>query len=90
MLCTAIDDAASIILACIIAKAETTEEYFKLFKQLAVSYGIPATFYTDRRTTFVFNGDKEVSKRARIQFEQACHRLGAGIIKTSNAAARGA
>lgn len=86
---TAIDDATSIILACIIAKAETTEGYFKLFKQLVVSYGIPATFYTDRRTTFVFNGYKEVSKRARIQFEQACHRLGVGIIKTSNAAAKG-
>lgn len=86
---TAIDDTTSIILACIIAKAETTEGCFKLFKQLAVSYGIPAAFYADRHTTFVFNGDKEVSKRARIQFEQARHRLGVNIINTSNAVAKG-
>lgn len=86
---TAIDDATSTILATVITKAETTEGYFTLFKRLIKAYGVPRTFYTDRRTTFVFNGDSEVSKKARVQFDQACRRLGVDIIKTSNAAAKG-
>lgn len=42
-----------------------------------------------RRTTFTFNGDKEVAKRAKIDFKRACDRLGIDIITTSAAQAKG-
>lgn len=86
---TAIDDATSLVLAAIIAKTETTEGYFRLFRQLISNYGVPKTFYTDRRTSFVFNGDKEIAKRAKVQFDWACKTLGVDIIKTSNPQAKG-
>lgn len=86
---TAIDDATSIVLASYVARVESTEGYFQLLKDLIQSYGAPRTLYTDKRTTFTFNGDKEIAKRARIHFKQACTRLGIDIIATSTAQAKG-
>ena len=86
---TAIDDATSIVLACYVAKVESTEGYFQLLRRLIQRYGVPRTLYTDRRATFIFNGDKEIAKRARIHFKQACTRLGIDIIATSIAQAKG-
>lgn len=42
-----------------------------------------------RRTTFTFNGDKEVAKRAKIHFKRACDRLGIDIITASTAQTKG-
>lgn len=87
----AIDDASSNILAGHFAKAETTEAYFTLVRDIFVNpnYGVPSLFYTDNRTSFTFNGDKNVSKRAKVHFKQACNRLGIDIITTSIPEAKG-
>ena len=86
---TAIDDATSLVLAAHIAKVESTEGYFRLLEKILKSHGVPQTLYTDKRTTFTFNGDKEVAKRAKVHFKRACDRLGISIISTSTAQAKG-
>ena len=86
---TAIDDATSLVLSAHIAKVESTEGYFRLLEKLVNAHGVPRTLYADRRTTFTFNGDKEVAKRAKIHFKRACDRLGIDIITTSTAQAKG-
>lgn len=86
---TAIDDATSLVLAAHIAKVESTEGYFRLLEKPVNTHGVPRTLYADRRTTFTFNGDKEVAKRAKIHFKRACDRLGIDIITTSTAQAKG-
>lgn len=73
---TAIDGATSLVLAAHIAKVESTEGYFRLLEKLVNAHGVPRTLYADRRTTFTFNGDKEVAKRAKVHFKRACDRLG--------------
>lgn len=85
----AIDDATSIVLAAYIAKTETTQGYFELLRRLIANYGIPKALYTDKRTTFGFNGDKEAATRAKVHFERACARLGIEIIRTSIPQAKG-
>lgn len=87
----AIDDASSNILAGHFAKAETTEAYFTLVKDILInsSYGVPRLFYTDNRTSFTFNGDKSVSERAKVHFKRACNSLGIEIITTSVPEAKG-
>ena len=56
---TAIDDATSLVLAAHIAKVEPTEGYFRLLEKLVNAHGVPRTLYTNRRTTFTFNGERK-------------------------------
>ena len=87
----AIDDATSVILGACFDYQETTATYFKVVHQIITNpdYGVPKCFYTDRRATFVFNRGEEANKKARIQFQTACNRLGIGIITTSSSQAKG-
>lgn len=66
----AIDDAASVILGGLFALEETTEAYFKLVHEIVTNpaYGVPSIFYTDRRSTFVFNGSKSKGREAKLMF----------------------
>jgi len=78
----AVDDSNSSILAGYFAKEETLAGYYEIFRQILEGYGIPDTFYTDRRTVFWH-------KAGSTQFEQACQDLGVRIISTSVAQAKG-
>ena len=53
--------------------------------QILINYGIPAMFYTDRRTVFEYKR-KDRSSDAEdtfTQFSYACHNLGIEIKTTS-------
>lgn len=84
----AIDDATSKILGGYFCKEETLHGYFQLFKQILLSYGVPRTFYTDRRTVFDYKRDQAALCK-NIQFKRVCHELGVDIISTSVAQAKG-
>lgn len=84
----AIDDATSKILGDYFCKEETLYGYYQIFKQILLSYGIPKTFYTDRRTVFDYKRGKTALNK-NIQFKRVCHELGVNIIATSIAQAKG-
>lgn len=82
----AIDDSDSSILAGYFAKQETLLGYYEIFRQILEGYGIPDTFYTDRRTVF---WHKVGYGSEPTQFERTCQDLGVEIISTSVAQAKG-
>jgi hypothetical protein len=84
----AIDDATSQILAAHFEAQETLRGYYVITYRIIESYGIPGTFYTDRRTVFEFMSGKR-KQAEHIQFKQACSQLGIEIITTSVAQAKG-
>ena len=84
----AVDDAGSSILAGHFCKQETLEGYFEITHQIYMTYGIPGTFYTDKRTVFEYMTQKMQTK-ARTQFNNACHKLGIEVIATSVPEAKG-
>jgi len=86
----AIDDSDSSILAAHFMKTETLTGYFKIFHQILLDYGIPDTFYTDRRIVFDRSSmGKGKNNSKPTQFERACLDLGVEIVSTSVAQAKG-
>jgi hypothetical protein len=63
----AIDDATSMILGAHFEKQETTKGYYHIFYQILTNFGIPTTFYTDNRSSFMYSAGK-TDKDAHIQF----------------------
>lgn len=59
--------------------------------QILTKYGIPMSFYSDRRTIFEYYSKKmvDIEKDTFTQFEAACDKLGIEIITTSIAQAKG-
>lgn len=58
----AIDDATSIVVACILMEQETCLDYQLLMRDTIQHYGIPECLYTDYRTVFQSNqANKEMS-----------------------------
>jgi transposase-like protein len=84
----AIDDATSRILAGWFEPQETLHGYYQITKQILEAYGIPQTFYTDRRTVFAHVSTKQEAA-IHTQFQAACSQLGIELLATSSPQAKG-
>lgn len=87
----AIDDATGNILGAFFDHQETLLGYYNVFHQILSNYGIPAMFYTDRRTVFEYKQSKstKLEKDTFTQFSYACKQLGVDIKTTSIPQAKG-
>lgn len=87
----AIDDSTSTIVGAYFDRQETLNGYYHVFHQILDTYGIPAMFYTDRRTVFEYKrtNSNKVENDTFTQFSYACHQLGVQIKTTSVAQAKG-
>ena len=50
----AVDDATGEVVGAYFDNQETLKGYYNVFYQILTNYGIPAMFYTDRRTVFEY------------------------------------
>lgn len=87
----AIDDATGNVLGAFFDTGETIRGYYEMTYQILTKYGIPMSFYSDRRTIFEYYSKKmvDIEKDTFTQFEAACDKLGIEIITTSIAQAKG-
>ena len=87
----AIDDATSMIVGAYFDVQETLNGYYNVFHQILTHYGIPAMFYTDRRTVFEYKKKKtnQIEHDTFTQFSYACHQLGVELKTTSVPQAKG-
>lgn len=87
----AIDDATGEIVGAYFDTQETLKAYYNVFYQILTNYGIPAMFYTDRRTVFEYKRKNTAfdDEDTFTQFSYACHQLGVEIKTTSVAQAKG-
>ena len=87
----AIDDSTGTIVGAYFDQQETLNGYYHVFHQILTHYGIPAMFYTDRRTVFEYKRkcEDKVEKDTFTQFSYACHQLGVQIKTTSVPQAKG-
>lgn len=87
----AIDDSTSQIVGAYFDEQETLNGYYNVFHQILTIHGVPAMFYTDRRTVFEYQqkSTKKVENDTLTQFGYACHQLGVDLKVTSVAQAKG-
>lgn len=87
----AIDDATGEVVGAYFDTQETLRAYYHVFYQILNDYGIPAMFYTDRRTVFEYKRKNTAfdDEDTFTQFSYACHQLGVEIKATSIAQAKG-
>lgn len=87
----AIDDCTGQIVGAFFDSQETLNGYYHVFYQILTTYGIPAMFYTDRRTVFEYKKKHsgKVEDDTFTQFSYACKQLGVEIRTTSVAQAKG-
>lgn len=87
----AIDDATGCIVGAWFDTQETLNGYYHVLYQILHNYGIPALFYTDRRTVFEYKRKDSLmdDEDTFTQFSYACHQLGIDIKTTSVAQAKG-
>lgn len=87
----AIDDSTGHIVGAYFDYQETLNGYYHVFHQILTSYGIPAMFYTDRRTVFEYKQSRstKVENDSFTQFSYACKQLGVDIKTTSIPQAKG-
>lgn len=87
----AIDDSTSRIVGAFFDEQESLNGYYNVFHQILTTYGIPAMFYTDRRTVFEYRNKKmnKTELDTYTQFSYACKQLGVEIKTTSIAQAKG-
>lgn len=87
----AIDDCTGQIVGAYFDHQETLNGYYNVFHQILTHYGIPAMFYTDRRTVFEYKQkrSKKVEDDTFTQFGYACKQFGVEIKTTSVAQAKG-
>lgn len=87
----AIDDSTSHIVGAYFDEQESLNGYYNVFHQILTNYGIPAMFYTDRRTVFEYRNKKtdKAEPDTYTQFSYACKQLGVEIKTTSIAQAKG-
>jgi len=87
----AVDDASGRVLGAYLDKQETLKGYYHVLKQILTDYGIPAMFYTDRRTVFEYRRKNRLmdDEDTFTQFSYACHKLGIEIKTTSVPQAKG-
>jgi len=82
----AIDDATSHILGGHFAWSETLDGYYEVFYQIVTKYGIPYSFYTDRRAIFEYrkSGSTLLKDDAHTQFRLAAAQLGVTEMKATS------
>lgn len=87
----AIDDATGRIVGMTFEKQETLHGYYEVTRQILTSYGIPMTFFTDRRTVFEYKKASSpcIEKDTFTQFAYACQTLGADLKTSSVPQAKG-
>lgn len=87
----AVDDATGTVVGAYFDEQETLKGYYNVYFQILTNYGIPAMFYTDRRTVFEFKKKNYAfdDDDTFTQFSYACHVLGTEIKTTSVAQAKG-
>lgn len=87
----AIDDCTGQLVGAYFDRQETLNGYYNVFYQILTHHGIPAMFYTDRRTVFEYKQkkSKKVEEDTFTQFSYACKQLGVEIKTTSVAQAKG-
>lgn len=87
----AVDDASGEVVGAFFDTQETLNGYYNVFHQILTNYGIPAMFYTDRRTVFEYKRKNNAfdDDDTFTQFSYACHNLGVDIKTTSVAQAKG-
>lgn len=87
----AIDDATNTIVGAYFDTQETLNGYYHVFAQILTNYGIPAMFYTDRRTVFEYKSKRRLFdyEDTFTQFSYACYKLGVQIKTTSVPEAKG-
>jgi len=87
----AIDDATGELVGAWFDQQETLCGYYHVLEMILLRYGIPAKFYTDRRTVFEYErkGKKDEEKDTFTQFSACCRELGIDILVTSVSQAKG-
>lgn len=87
----AVDDATGTVVGAYLDTQETLNGYYHVFHQILMNYGIPAMFYTDKRTVFEYNKKNNAfdDEDTYTQFAYACKHLGVEIKTTSVAQAKG-
>ena len=87
----AVDDATNTVVGAYFDVQETLYGYYNVLYQILINYGIPALFYTDRRTVFEYKRKINAfdDEDTFTQFSYACHNLGIEIKTTSIAQAKG-
>lgn len=87
----AVDDATGEVVGAYFDHQETLNGYYNVFYQILKNYGIPAMFYTDKRTVFEYRKKERAfdDEDTFTQFSYACHILGTEIKTTSVAQAKG-
>ena len=87
----AIDDATSTVVGAYFDYQETLNGYYHVLYQILTDYGIPARFYTDRRTVFEYRRKNRLmdDEDTFTQFSYACYKLGIEIKTTSVPQAKG-
>ena len=87
----AIDDADGRIVGAYFDHQETLNGYYNVLHQILTNHGIPALFYTDRRTVFEYKRKNRPfdDEDTFTQFSYACHNLGIEIKTTSVPQAKG-
>jgi len=95
-----IDDATGKICAAL-SKAETTKDYFVLFRQYFEEYGLPVAIYSDRHSIFKVNKPRNLDHKKPIrdkeelenmgltQFSRAMKELGIELIFANTPQAKG-
>lgn len=87
----AIDDADGKIVGAYFDYQETLKGYYNVLYQILTNHGIPALFYTDKRTVFEYKRKNRPfdDEDTFTQFSYACHNLGIDIKTTSVPQAKG-
>ena len=87
----AIDDADGKIVGAYFDYQETLKGYYNVLHQILTNHGIPALFYTDRRTVFEYKRKDRAfdDEDTFTQLSYACHNLGIDIKTTSVPQAKG-
>ncbi len=87
----AVDDATGRITGAWFDREETLSGYYHIFHQILTRYGIPYSFFTDRRTVFVYKKKKapDIGEDTCTQFAYACRQLGTKIEYSSVPQAKG-
>lgn len=86
---TAIDDHSGIILGAFFTPQESIKGYFYVLKQILMTYGIPALFFTDKRTIFEYRKAPATKEDTYTQFSYAAHQLGIAMKSSSVPQAKG-
>ena len=87
----AVDDATGRITGAYFDKQETLKGYYNIYAQILRKYGIPYSFFTDRRTVFTYKRKNapDIGEDTCTQFAYACKQLGTQIEYSSVPQAKG-